>query len=218
LNLEKLMSDTAENHKETVKAGYNAISEPYLAARTRDSEDVRLLDELVQRLPKGVRVLDAGCGAGVPVAQILSRHFQVVGVDFAEAQIELARQLVPHAEFHCQDTTNLDFPDATFDAICSYYTIIHIPRQEHEAIFRQFFRLLKPSGLALLCLGAEDLEEDIVEDYLGARMYWSHYDAQTYRDMLVACGFELLWSKIVPDATSPGPGHLFALVQRKQKN
>jgi len=203
------------NKKETVKAGYNTIATSYLKTRNADSEDVRLLDDLVQRLPKGARVLDAGCGAGVPVARFLSRYFDVVGVDFAEAQLRLARQLVPGAQFVCQDITDLGFPDATFDAICSYYAIIHIPRQAHKALLQDFYRMLKPSGLALLCLGADDLEEDIVEDYLGARMYWSHYDAETNLDLINACRFELIWSKVVADASSPGSGHLFALVQKK---
>jgi SAM-dependent methyltransferase len=203
------------NHKKTVKAGYNAIATTYLAARSVDSEDVRLLDELAQRLPQGALVLDAGCGAGVPVTRFLSQFFQVVGVDFAEAQIQLARHLVPQAQFVCQDITELSFPDATFDAICSYYAIIHIPRQAHAALLQHFYQLLKPSGLALLCLGAEDLESDIAEDYLGARMYWSHYDVETYLGLLSACGFELIWSQVVEDASSPGSGHLFVLVQKK---
>ena len=152
----------------------------------------------------------------MPVTRFLSHCFQVVGVDFAEAQIQLARELVPQAEFLCQDITDLTFPDATFDAICSYYSIIHIPRQAHEGIFQQFFRLLKPSGLALLCLGADDLEDDIVEDYLGVRMYWSHYDIETNLDMIAACGFETIWSRVVADATSPGSAHLFVLLQKKE--
>jgi len=204
------------NAKETVKAGYNSIATHYLATRTEDSEDVRLLDDLVQRLPQGARVLDAGCGAGVPVTRFLSKFFQVTGVDFAEAQIELARQLAPQAQFLCQDITELIFPDNSFDAICSYYAIIHIPRQEHQALLQNFYRMLKPSGLALLCLGAEDLENDTQEDYLGAAMYWSHYDADTNLSIIQACGFELIWSRVVADATSPGAGHLFVLAQKRR--
>src|SRR5215211_838898 len=114
--------------KETVRAGCNLIADRYLQERTRDSEDIRLLDELISRLPAGAEVLDAGCGAGIPVAQILSQKFHVTGVDFSESQIELARKHVPNAWFICQDMTTLDFGDNTFDAICSYYAIIHIPR------------------------------------------------------------------------------------------
>lgn len=88
-------------HKETVKAGYNAIADRYLTARTRDSEDVHLLDELTTRLPAGAKVLDAGCGAGIPISQMLSGKFEVTGVDFSEAQIELAKKNVPNATFIC---------------------------------------------------------------------------------------------------------------------
>ena len=204
-----------KSHKETVKAGYNIIADRYLAARTRDSEDVRLLGELITRLPTGAKVLDAGCGAGLPISQMLCERFEVTGVDFSEAQIELAKKNVPNATFICQDMTNLDFPDNTFDGICSYYAIIHIPREEHQPLLANFHRMLKPDGLALLCLGAENVVDDIDEDFLGTRMYWSHYDSETYLEMLTQCGFTILWSKRVADGTCEGAGHLFTLVQKQ---
>jgi len=204
-----------KDHKETVKTGYNAIADRYLAERTRDSEDVRLLDELTTRLQAGAKVLDAGCGAGVPISQMLSKKFEVTGVDFSEAQIELAKKNVPNATFICQDMTQLDFPDNTFDGISSYYAIIHIPREEHQLLLANFHRILKLNGLALLCLGAENLIDDIDENFLGTRMYWSHYDSETYLEMLTQCGFFILLSKLVADASCEGAGHLFVLVQKQ---
>ncbi|HLO33074.1 MAG TPA: class I SAM-dependent methyltransferase [Anaerolineales bacterium] len=200
--------------KKIVKDGYNAIAARYLAARTRDSEDVRLLDDFMERLPANAKILDAGCGAGIPISQILSERFQVTGVDFSETQIKLARSYLPNARFICMDMTKLGFPDRTFDGICSYYAIIHIPRGEHQALLANFYRLLKPGGVALLCLGAEHLVDDIEEDYLGARMYWSHYDAETYLKMLKECGFSLIWSKHIGDESCEGASHLFVLVQK----
>ena len=202
------------DHKETVRAGYNNIADRYLAERTRDSEDVQLLDDLIQRLPAHAKLLDAGCGAGVPISQLLSKHFTVTGVDFSEAQIELAKKNVPNARFLCEDMTKLDFPDDSFDGITSYYAIIHIPREEHQSLLANFHRMLKPGGFALLCLGAENLSDDIDENYLGTRMYWSHYDTETYLKMLNDCGFSILWSKRVADATCEGAGHLFVLVEK----
>ena len=200
--------------KEIVRKGYDAIAARYLAARSEDSEDVQLLQELVQRLSPGAKVLDAGCGAGVPVTRRLSESFSVTGVDFSEAQIRLARQLVPRAQFVLQDITQLSFPDDSFDAICSYYAIIHIPRGEHSSILRNFYRMIRPSGLALLCLGASDLERDIQEDYLGFRMYWSHFDSKTNLRMIQKTRFDLIWSRTVADVSSPGSAHLFVLVQK----
>ena len=200
--------------KKTVKEGYNTIADRYLAERTRDSEDVRLLGEFIKRLPAHARVLDAGCGAGIPISQMLSEQFHVTGVDFSEAQIRLAKKNVPSAEFLCEDMTKLNFPENSFDGITSYYAIIHIPREEHQPLLVNFRRMLKPGGLAMLCLGAESLPDDIDENYLGTRMYWSHYDSETYLKMLKECGFSVIWSRRVADATCEGVGHLFVLVQK----
>jgi len=209
-----MIYNPAMDFKKTVKEGYNIIAARYLAERTRDSEDVRLLDDFIARLPANANVLDAGCGAGIPISQMLSKHFGVTGVDFSEAQIELAKKHVQNANFICWDMTRLDFPEDTFDGICSYYAIIHIPREEHQPLLANFYRMLKPGGFALLCLGAEHLIDDIDENYLGTRMYWSHYDTETYLKMLTESGFSVIWSKQVADESCEGSGHLFVLAQK----
>jgi SAM-dependent methyltransferase len=203
--------------KDIVRTGYDALAAEYTASRREDSEDVRLLPELAWRLPEGAKVLDAGCGAGVPVTRILARSFDVTGVDFSEAQLALARKNVPQARFLRGDITQLDFPDGSFNAIVSYYAIIHIPRSEHRALMMKFHRILKPGGWALLCLGANDLPDDL-DKFMGAPMYWSHYDADTNLNMLSECGFTVERHRIVPDSLDDSGGaHLFALAQMAQR-
>lgn len=199
---------------ELVQNGYNTIASTYTASRMQDSEDVTLLADLIARLAPNARLLDAGCGAGVPVTKSLAQFARVIGVDFSEGQLALARQLVPNAEFLCQDLTALGFPDHSFDAIVSYYAIIHIPRVHHPALYQSFFRLLKPNGSALLCLGANDVADDYEDNYLGARMYWSHFDAETNLQLLRDAGFQIIWSRRVRDISSPGADHLFVLAHR----
>ena len=200
------------DHKETVKTGYNAIAEQYLEKRTMKSTDFALLDDFVQQLQPYAKVLDAGCGAGIPVTRVLSENFDITGVDFSEKQIELAKKNVPDATFICQDMTQLDFPAQSFDGICSYYAIIHIPRKEHRALLENFYRVLKPGGITLLCLGADDVSDD-THSFHNIQMYWSHFDAATYKLMLKEIGFSILSSKIVPDETYNGE-HLFVLAQK----
>lgn len=202
--------------KKTVREGYNAIAERYLSERSRDSADVRLLDEFIERLPTNAQVLDAGCGAGIPISQMLSERFNVTGVDFSDAQIKLARQNVPKGTFLCQDMTTLDFSDNTFDGITSYYAIIHVPREEHRALLVNFRRMLKPGGIALLCLGAEHLIDDVDEDFYGTRMYWSHYDRETYLALLNELHFKTIWSRRVADESCEGASHLFVLAQKSK--
>jgi len=202
------------DYKEIVKSGYNKIAGRYLAERTRDSADVHLLDDFIELLAPASKVLDAGCGAGVPITQMLAARFDVVGVDFSETQIKLAKKNVPNAHFLCKDLTQLDLPDESLDGICSYYAIIHIPREEHETLLANFYRLLKKGGIALLCLGAQHLVDDIDEDYLGTRMYWSHYDTETYLKMLNENGFSIIWAKHITDETCESAKHLFVLAQK----
>lgn len=203
------------DYKDIVKTGYNQIADRYLSERTKDSADVRLLADFMELLSSGAKVLDAGCGAGIPITRALAERFDVIGVDFSEAQIELAKQNVPNAKFICEDITQLHFPEHFFDGICSYYAIIHIPREEHKALLAKFHFMLNTSGVAMLCLGAQHLIDDIDEDFLGTRMYWSHFDSETYLNMLKEIGFSVIWSKHVKDATCEGAGHLFVLVQKK---
>jgi cyclopropane fatty-acyl-phospholipid synthase-like methyltransferase len=90
--------------KKIAQDGYNTIAKACRASHAQDQEDVALLDDLAAQLPAGAKILDAGCGAGVPVARKLTcAGFEVVGVDISEAQVRLARREVPSATFICQD-------------------------------------------------------------------------------------------------------------------
>src|SRR4051812_26152536 len=104
------MSDA---RKRTVQLGYDAIAETYLrwgGGVVGDPRE-RFLEELAGRLSDGARVLDLGCGAGVPSTRRLAERFDVVGADISAAQIERARVNVPRATFVCGDLTELAFAD-----------------------------------------------------------------------------------------------------------
>jgi SAM-dependent methyltransferase len=198
---------------ELVRDGYDKVAPAYLETRKAHSPDIELLQRLAERLRPRAAILDAGCGAGVPVTSQLAKHFNVTGVDISIAQLRLARDLVPSAELVCQDLSALGFADSSFDAICSYYAVIHVPRSLHAHILAEFHRLLAPGGLALLCLGANDLEEEVEEDYFGVEMYWSHYDEETNRRLLNNVGLEEIWAELVPDAAFGEGEHLFVLAR-----
>ncbi|MBP6016249.1 MAG: class I SAM-dependent methyltransferase [Candidatus Promineofilum sp.] len=205
------------NPKETVRSGYERAADAYLADRPQASADIAALDHLLSRLASGAWVLDAGCGAGVPIAQRLSRTCRVVGVDFSERQLALAAQHVPTLVPVCQDLTRLGLAPGVFDAIVSYYAIIHIPRAAHAGILADFYRLVRPGGLVFLCLGAMDIADDVADDFYGVRMYWSHYDAPTNLALMRHTGFEILWSQIISDSLggeAATGGHLFVLGRR----
>ena len=197
---------------EVVRRGYDEIADRYLAARVTGG-DLALLPELVGRLSSGDAVLDAGCGAGVPVTtQLVDADLEVVGIDLSSAQVRLAGSHSPGAHLAQADLVALPFGDRSFDGLVSYYAVIHVPRSEHRAVFGEFRRVLVPGGVALLCLGAGDVAEDHdPESWLGAPMFWSHFDAETNLEMLRDFGFDVIRHELVDDPMDHGR-HLFALV------
>lgn len=199
--------------KELVKAGYEAVGDAYTRERRMDSDDARLLDDFVTRLPRGGQVLDAGCGGGGPAARTLSPTVRVVGLDLAGAQLRLLRRNVPAALPVQGDLTHLPFRAESFDGIISVYAIIHVPREEHPALVREFHRALRTRGVALLCMGETDLPGEVGE-YMGTRMFWSHFDKETNRRMLIEGGFRVLWDRSVRDFQAPSSRHRFFLAQK----
>jgi SAM-dependent methyltransferase len=160
-------------------------------------------------------VLDAGCGAGVPVTRaLLAAGCTAVGLDFSSVQLDLARELVPACAPVQGDLAHLPFVDATFDAVVSFYAIIHVPRADHPVVFAETRRVLRPGGWALLCVGAADLAEDHdPESWLGAPMFWSHFDGSTNLDLIRSAGLTIVNDRVIPDPMGHH-GHLFVLAQR----
>src|SRR5262249_22117440 len=86
--------------KHLVRTSYNAISHAYRGDTiSRDRGYFRWLDALRPHLRDRARVLELGCGCGVPVAQELAATCDVTGVDISDVQVERARALVPSARF-----------------------------------------------------------------------------------------------------------------------
>jgi ubiquinone/menaquinone biosynthesis C-methylase UbiE len=184
--------------KRTVQAGYDELSPRYLAWASAIEDDPRgrFTDELVRRLDKGARVLDVGCGAGLPQTKELAERFDVVGVDISEKQLGLARENVPAAMFVRADLSAIEFEPGSFDAVAAYYSIIHVPREEHAALFGRIARWLRPGGLFLASLSAGG-SEDWTGEWIGVEMFFSGHDADTNRRLLREAGFELVLDEVV---------------------
>lgn len=200
--------------KKLVREGYNKAAKGYRATRNEDLPEMKVLPEFTDRIEPGSRVLDAGCGSGQIVTKYLSERFETIGVDISDEQIKLAKINAPKATFIRQDMTKLDFPDEHFGGILSYYAIFHIPREEHYDLLKNFYRMLKPGGVALLVFSCGDEPEWINEDFFGAKMFWNSWDNEIYLEMLEKIGFEILWTKNIDDSLSEN-WHMFVLSQKK---
>jgi len=174
-----------------VEAGYDQIAEQYLASKGPLSAEVEsLLERLIDGLAPVERVLDLGCGAGVPVTRWLGERQPVTGVDLSARQLELARQHVANATFVQADMTEVDFPPGTFGAAVAMYSIIHVPREAQLSLLQRVHHWLRPGGRFLATFAVNAWEGD-ESDWLGwgERMWWSHFDGATNLDLLRRAGF-----------------------------
>lgn len=182
--------DPTIDYKRLVAEGYNACAAAYEQARRETVHPE--IKWLKSRLPNRAHVLDIGCGSGLPVTRDLAKRFLVTGVDISAEQIRRARENVRHAEFFHSDIMALDFPAASFDAVVALYAIFHLPRGEHDRLFRNIRRWLKPGGYLLATLAQQPEEAYTEDDFFGAEMFWSNYGMSEYRAMLAEAGFEIL--------------------------
>jgi SAM-dependent methyltransferase len=198
-----------DERKKIVESGYNAIASRFAVwasgGGTTDARD-RLLADFIRRTPRGARVLDLGCGSGIPSTRELSNSFDVTGVDASFAQVRLARRNVPTATFVHADFSQADFPETSFGGVCALYSISHVPRQQHAELFAKVRTWLMPGGLFLGVLGATD-SPDWIGEWLGVPMFFSSYDANANRALLREAGFELVFDEVLdtvePEGTVP---------------
>jgi len=118
------------------------------------------------KVTKGSTVLDVATGAGYVAAAAASRGAHAVGMDFAQAQVELARSLYPHIEFREGDAENLPFEEKSFDAVVIGFGINHLPHPEQT--FTEAHRVLKPGGFFAFTVWATPNPDEAFGIVLGA--------------------------------------------------
>jgi SAM-dependent methyltransferase len=199
---------------EQVRSGYNAVSRRYRGDDDPAHEYDTWLALLQERIPRHGKVLDIGCGCGIPVArQLAAAGHQVTGVDVSDVQIERARQLVPGAVFFRADATETVFPPGNFDAVVCLYALIHMPLDRQPRLLRDIARWLRPGGW-LLAITGQDAWTGTEDNWLGgpATMWWSHANAGSYRTWLGQAGLEVADQQFIAEGDS---GHALFWAQRK---
>jgi len=180
---------------EMVKTSYNKIAASYYSRRDLNKFNGEL-DKFVDLLPKNGRVLDVGCGAGIPTGKYLvSRGLKVTGIDISDTMLEMARKNVPEADFINKDMNTLDFKRNSFDGIISVYALFHVPKNNHPNIFKQFFKILKPDGILLINTGTSESEG--VSKFFGEPMFWSNYDPKKTLEIVKSVGFSILFEGVL---------------------
>ncbi|KAF3776558.1 Phosphoethanolamine N-methyltransferase 3 [Nymphaea thermarum] len=132
-------------------------------------------------LKPGQKVLDVGCGIGGGDFYMAENFdVEVTGIDLSVNMVSFALERAIgrkcSVEFEVADCTKKAYPDGTFD--------------DKPALFRSFFKWLKPGGKVLIsdyCRSAKEPSPEF-SDYIKQRDYDLH-DVEAYGQMLKDAGF-----------------------------
>jgi tellurite methyltransferase len=139
--------------------------------------DIYLFDQLLRgRIAAGMRILDAGCGAGRNLVYLLQR-FEAFGADSDPRAIAAVRRLaatlaprVPAENFREESIEEMSFPNAFADVVISS-AVLHFASDDHQfqAMLQGTWRALKPGGLFFCRLASSIGIERLIKPLSGRR-------------------------------------------------
>jgi len=104
-----------------------------------------LYKPFLELIPESGKILDAGCGSGRDSLYFKNKGFSVVSLDASEEMVNLAAQLIG------QEVLYMSFTDIVFedelDGIWACASLLHIPQDNMDDVFRRLSRALKRNGI-----------------------------------------------------------------------
>lgn len=171
---------------------FDAIGDRYDEAFPHKEGQLAAGAWLAEQLPAGSRILDVGCGTGVPTArQLTEAGHRVVGIDLSPGMVKLSRDNVPGAEFHRMDLADLESRGlGPFDGVAAFFALLMLPRGEIPVALRTLHGQLRPGGLLALGMVEADVD-DFAIPFLGNTIRVSGYLRDELRQVVRDAGFEI---------------------------
>lgn len=173
--------------------GWDESAAAWIADQAGGGDETRryVLDAPMLAAARGHRrALDVGCGEGRFCRMLRAGQVEAIGIDPTEALIAEARNQDTTGDYRLGRAEALDFPDAAFDLVVSYLSLIDIP--DAVAAMAEMARVLAPGGTLLIAnlssfatagsgVGAgwtempDGSRRFVIDHYLSARGDWAEW-------------------------------------------
>lgn len=193
------------------RAAYDHVAAQWAAARSGFyGREEQYLDLLLNGLPAGAHVLDAGCGAGWPMAgAVLARGFRVTGVDQSRELLALARRRFPEDGPVAPRWVLSSLEDYPFDqpaaAVICWDTLFHIPRERHPRLLQRMAACLEPGGRIMLTMGGS-AHPAFTDEMFGQTFFYDSHTPDETAHLLRGLGLTVLLGEFMnlPDTAQGG--------------
>jgi SAM-dependent methyltransferase len=127
----------------------------------------------VGAMPASPTIADVGCSTGYLLEDVgaACSGATIIGVDLIAAGLEKAHRLVPDAQLLRADVCELPICDGTVDAVVSANLLEHVP--DDRRALREFARILRPGGRAVIVVPAGPSTYDYYDRFLGHERRYS---------------------------------------------
>ena len=186
------MNYTNKEKRKIVQHDYNAIADIYAKHYSNIDYCKTYIDEFVASL-SGKDVLDVGCGAGQITDYLTQKGLNVIGLDFSQELLKIAKQNSPNSKFILADICDYE-QETKVDGIITKDTLFHLPDEDLIHVLQKFKRLLKTNGNICIILDTpKKIGENIfVEELNGKqRVYYNYLSDEKLKIMLEKTGFNV---------------------------
>jgi 2-polyprenyl-3-methyl-5-hydroxy-6-metoxy-1,4-benzoquinol methylase len=181
-----------------LKSIYNLTAEDWHKEHQNDNWGIVGTNKFVNFLTPGALILDAGCGGGTISKYLISKGFKVVGIDFSEKMVDIAKREVPSGSFLVMDLANVGKLDQVFDAIFLRAVLLHIPKVKVGETIKGLLKKLKSHGhlyLAVKEKKPDGPEEEVKKD---DGRFFSYFTMEEIKNYLTKEGLEIVFESITP--------------------
>lgn len=108
---------------------------------------VRARQELARRIGPVDDALDIGCGAGAMARALTAAGVsRVAGLDPSPYLLRVAAESLPEVSFYQGVAEQMDFADASQDAVTACFVFHELPPARAREAFAEIYRVLRPGG------------------------------------------------------------------------
>lgn len=137
-----------------------------------------------------IRLLEVGAGTGRDSRFFADANCEVTCIDISPAMVQLCRD--KGLEALIMDVADLSFSPASFDAVYSFNSLLHLPKTELPAVLQGIRRVLVPGGLFYFgTYGGHDHEGIHEDDDHTPPRFFSFYKDERIRCVAGKC-FDVL--------------------------
>ena len=177
------MQQTIQSYEGSARE-YDKLVDPHRPAHIQ-----KALQRLAETLPPGGRVLEVGSGPGRDADVLESLGLAVRRTDATQAFVDLMSERGKHAELLNVVTDELGGP---YDGVLAMGVLIHVDRNQTDAVLRRIHTALRPGGALLVAMRKG--EGETTGDY--HTVCWTR---ERFTERLTRAGLSVIW-----DADSVG--------------